>query len=281
MCSIGAWQTAAQEGQETPEPATVETDRYGFEMIYVPAGSFEMGITRQQFHDYIVSGALGDVPDSQVDLVEDIAAGQGVFEAYTATIPAFWIDRYEVTIEQYTSLTEVCIGTGRCSRIDLSRTPELASDPNQPQVKVTWFDAMRFCNGRGARLPSEEEWEYTASGPDNRLFPWGDTFVPDHVSTENTYPVGTRAGNVSWIGAYDMAGNAGEWVENHLKRYTPLSQEQSDILPIESDVQRVIRGGSYRTTVNFLTTFARSSDHPDTQGVMGIRCARSSDPRTP
>src|SRR5215216_789606 len=101
ICTPGVWRTGAQQTQETPEPGTVVIDPYGFEMVYVPAGSFEMGITRQQFHDFIVSGAFGDVPASQVDLLEDVATGQGVFDAYKATVRAFWIDRYEVTIEQY------------------------------------------------------------------------------------------------------------------------------------------------------------------------------------
>lgn len=283
ICIVGMWQTPAQQTQGTPESAIVVIDPYGFEMVYVPTGSFEMGITRQQFRNFIVSGALGDVPDFQINFLEDIAAEQGVFDTYTATAHAFWIDRYEVTIEQYSSRTELCIGTGQCSSINLSSIPELASDPDQPQVQVTWFDAMRFCIGREARLPSEEEWEYAASGPDNWHFPWGNNLIPDYIATDSTYPVGSKAGNVSWIGAYDMAGNAGEWVENRLMPYPILTQEHTGILPIESDIQRVVRGGSYRTTANFQTTFARRSERPDTQSAIGVgvRCARSSDPLSP
>ena len=132
ICTIGVLQIGAQQSEKTPEPGTIVVDRDGFEMVYVPAGSFEMGITRQQFQDFIGSGGLGDVLDSQIDFLEEITAEQGVFETYTATVRGFWIDRYEVTIEQYSSRTELCISIGQCSTIDFSSAPELAYDPNQP-----------------------------------------------------------------------------------------------------------------------------------------------------
>ncbi|MCA1827309.1 MAG: bifunctional serine/threonine-protein kinase/formylglycine-generating enzyme family protein [Myxococcales bacterium] len=79
---------------------------------------------------------------------------------------------------------------------------------------VDWNQAAAFCKWIGARLPSAEEWEYVASGGENRAYPWGDA-PPDEQRaqwrTEGTSPVGThRPGDSRW-GVRDLAGNVWEW----------------------------------------------------------------------
>jgi formylglycine-generating enzyme required for sulfatase activity len=56
---------------------------------------------------------------------------------------AFWIDRYEVTNGQYGS-------DGAFPGDDV------------PHDNLTWLEARDFCASRGARLPTEAEWEYAA-----------------------------------------------------------------------------------------------------------------------
>jgi hypothetical protein len=165
----------------------------------------------------------------------------------------FWINRYEVTNEQYGSIG--------CA--------EYSSQPHQPRNCVDWFDANDYCESLGGRLPTEYEWEYAARGPDNLIYPWGNEFVADNVvyfsnSRNKTAIVGNKPGGISWVGAYDMSGNLWEWTSTINKGYPHLN-----------DNRRVLRGGSFLGTehaVRLFTSF--SSNHDDRINFGGFRCAR-------
>lgn len=266
------------QGDSGIEAGTVAKDSFGFEMVYVPSGEFEMGIQLDALE--ILNQQLGI--DTQLELEE--YEFEGILNVYTANLPGFWMDRYEVTIEQYQNYHHLCMVTGKCldiRDIGLYR-PDLTSSSTQPQVGITWHDAMRFCVLRGARLPTEEEWEYAASGPDNYYFPWGNEPNLENVllesSDKRTYPVGSIPGNASWVGIYDMAGNAAEWVDDYFAPY-PGSPEE-DYANNTHEYYKVVRGGFYGFHLSQLTTYGRTPIHPEaSELVIGFRCARFGDPR--
>lgn len=179
----------------------------------------------------------------------------------------FWIDRFEVTNAQYGS-------SGRWS------------DDDRPRETIDWSDAKTHCEGRGARLPTEAEWEYAARGPDSLVYPWGDDFVADNVvyvenSGGETAEVGTRPAGASWVGAHDMSGNVREWtstiydVEAFPYPYNSADgREDGNRL----DVRRVLRGGSFVVTSYNLRSASRGRSYPDSGSTFGVgfRCARSS-----
>ena len=117
---------------------------------------------------------------------------------------------------------------------------------NYPVADVNWFAAKAFCEWRGARLPSETEWEKAARGPQGFEFPWGNEWDPKITNTgddgewdEGMAPVGSYPKNKSPYGAYDMSGNVWEWVEDWYEPYAGSDYQTAAF----GKHNRVIRGG--------------------------------------
>jgi formylglycine-generating enzyme required for sulfatase activity len=191
------------------------------EMILIPAGEFIMGTDNR-------------LPDEGPQ--------------HRVTLPAFYIDKYEVTNLQYKKFNDET--RGRSPRHWRNRTfPEGKAD--HPVVYVTWEDANAYCQWAGKRLPSDEEWEKAARGTDGRDFPWGDTFDTAKANSPvrwqeigafgDTTPVGAFEAGVSPYGVYDMSGNVWEWTASWYKAYP------GNTTPSESYGERykTLKGGSW------------------------------------
>jgi formylglycine-generating enzyme required for sulfatase activity len=224
------------------------------DMVFVPAGEFIMGS---------LDGDADEAPPRRVFL------------------PAFYIDRFEVTHAQY---AKFIAATGRKSPVDWVNgqfSPKLS---NHPVVNVTFDDAEAYAKWAGKRLPTEAEWEKAARGVDGRLFPWGNGTTNRSAwgewGKERTWPVGSFTNDVSPCGAMDMAGNVWEWTASWYDAYP--GNEELDLA--FGQKYRVIRGGGAieyygKPATRRCAQRAMSLPYGTFDGL-GFRCVADEAPRT-
>lgn len=271
-----------------PDFPTAITDERGVPMVLVPAGSFTMG------NDSYTALAECKKLHNDADCRQ---WGRFTAEepAHTVTLDDYYIDTYEVTNARYAE----CVAAGACDLPD--DTGSYTEDSyygdrryaDYPVTNVSWYDAQDYCRWRGARLPTEAEWEKAARGTDGRLYPWGDALNGDRLNfcdsncdlpwANNGYddghigtaPVGSYPRGASPYGAHDMAGNVWEWVADWYQRDYYGQSPERDPGGAASGEARGIRGGSWFSIDLEARTVGRDSDLPRSSWhTIGIRCAR-------
>jgi formylglycine-generating enzyme required for sulfatase activity len=222
------------------------------DMVRIPSGLFLRG-----YND----GGFDEKPERQIML------------------DAYWIDRFEVAYGNYLAFVSA---TGH--RKPISRYVkhfEKLSAPIQPAVYVSWDDADEYCRYRGARLPTEAEWEKAARGPNGFLWPWGNEDKQGWANTGNadpvefTAPVGSFSQDRSPFGIYDMDGNAMEWVADWYQEDSYKDTRSNPMGPA-TGFYRVIRGASWGTIGHETRLTIRLKMIPDFRDTtIGFRCAKS------
>ena len=212
------------------------------ELVEVPAGVFVMG--------------SGDGPASS-------RPARRVF------LGTFAIERTEVTAAAF---IDFLAATGQPG----ARTPTQAG---LPAVGVPWRQADEYCHWAGRRLPTEAEWEKAARGTDARRYPWGedwDSALANTTDNASRGPVapGTYPDGASPYGLLDMSGNVAEWVADYFDpAYYLVAPETNPLGPVEV-LDHGLRGGSWDSPADQVTTFFRDSSHsvmPNNR--VGFRCA--------
>jgi formylglycine-generating enzyme required for sulfatase activity len=228
------------------------------DMVLIPAGPYQMGAS--------YFSAIGDPSELPI---------------HTVNVPAFYMDRHEVTNAQYKIF---CDSTSRAYPLDpnnFTGMPNYFTNPtyaNYPVVNVSWEDASAYAAWAGKRLPTEAEWERAAKGNVDTLdYPWGNTWVAANANIfydvwedgdgyDYTSPVGHYSNGISPAGCYDMAGNVAEWCQDdgHMS-YTGAPIDGSAWMDNPRSSFRVCRGGSW------------NSDHLHGEyGCLEVRCANRS-----
>ncbi len=153
---------------------------------------------------------------------------------------------------------------------------------DHPVSESTWQGAVAFCAWRGARLPTEAEWEAAARGKQGRTYPWGETPpTPGHAvfgrGRGETDPVGSHPKGATPEGVFDLSGNEAEWTSSLSMPY-PYNAADGREDP-KALGERVTRGGDHvfdvapdQLTGTFRDGFSR--DPRRGHRHIGFRCAK-------
>jgi formylglycine-generating enzyme required for sulfatase activity len=201
--------------------------------------------------------------------------------AHTIYMDAFYMDVYEATNARYAQSVEAGVCTEPSSRSSYTRE-SYYGDPaydDYPVGHVNWEQAKIYCDWRGARLPTEAEWEKAARGGlVGKLYPWGHQ-EPDCSRVNfsgckgDTVKVGSYP--LNGYGLFDMAGNVWEYVWDWYSESYYVDSPSQDPIGLEDGLIRVMRGGSGFEEASFLRAANRGWDIPFSQtAYSGFRCAR-------
>ena len=181
--------------------------------------------------------------------------------------------------------------------------------PDHPAERVTWHEAVAFCNWANAEygsllpadckatLPAEAQWEYACRGPEKpsqRMNPEteyhtgeGEAALAEagwyEGNSENqTQPVGGKKAN-AW-GVHDFHGNVWEWccdvwdARAYRKRPDGWVAREWTLADARFDAEeqkyplRVLRGGSWGDSARFCRSSFRNGIGPDVRGrLVGFR----------
>lgn len=265
---------SGDQGFPTPQPI-IDGDR-----VLVPAG-------------YVV---LGNTPD-----------GWGNYELEPGINPvyldSFYIDRYEVTNQQYAAYLTTALNLGQVSMGDSDDVYDAVSDillieissqychitydsftdtfevedgfVDWPVVMVSWYGAYNYSTFYGERLPTESEWEKTARG-DASFFG-----MYDGIGIGYPYPWGDARPNETLTNFGDSEG-APESVYYHLEGMSwfgayNMAGNVREWTATSIGSAKIHRGGSFLSPPEYLRTAARAYTDPIvTERGIGFRCV--SDP---
>jgi len=257
LAAVGSGAIAA-----LPKEITTEG---GVEMVLIPAGSFIMGDEK---------GEPDETP-------------------HKVYVDAFYMDRYQVTQQEYERL--------------MGENPSRWKGARDPVDQVRWSDAVKYCNARsreeglepcydletwrcnfdanGYRLPTEAEWEYACRAGTKTSYYFGDDERKLRVfawfeqnSGGRHHPVGQKLPN-PW-GLFDMHGNVWEWCNDFYKvDYYRESPERNPRGPDEGET-KVLRGGCFSSKPRECRSSHRYYENPAYSDVCfgydiyGFRCVR-------
>lgn len=179
----------------------------------------------------------------------------------------FYLDVYEVTCRDYKKFIDE---TNRQPPPTWKDGNYPAGSELHPVIGVSWEDAMAYAQWAGKRLPTEEEWEFAARGPEGRLYPWGNKWESKCANADKVQNGLTNVGTykcASPFGVQDLIGNAWEWTNSP---WVPYPGGKLTNPPHASD--KVIRGGSWESP----RTFINSTSRGGFKGIgvqTGFRCA--------
>ena len=253
--------------------------------------------------------AYGNIKSFTPSLIEWIMVEGGDFQMgsnngstdeqpiHLVSISSFKMSKYEISNAQYcVFLNDIsCNSNGSFNGVEYINIAAAdcqiefqneifipkAGKNNFPVVFVTWPGASEFAAWTGCRLATEAEWEFAARGGNlaTETTYSGSNTIGDVAwyftnSEEHTHEVGNKAPNE--LGLYDMSGNVWEWlIDWYQSDYYSISPQDNPQGP-DSGIERMFRGGSWRSGPSYCRLAYRSNNIPSySDDFIGFRVVKS------
>ena len=307
-------QTAPAATQSDSAPPHPKADAAGYDldmpMVLVPEGEFILGSNKtdteglQERYGFATPIYLDEHPRQKATLpafmIDAYEVSNKQFKAFILAtdraLPYEWgHNGYGLTMEEASTMDMARLRDIAANdfKLDMDTTTmprqalmeEMQKEQHKrdpfPVTGISWYYAYAYCRWKNKRLPTEREWEKAARGPDGLEYPWGndwDTAITntgdDHDWENGIAPTGSYPMNKSPYGAYDMAGNVWEWVDDWYHPYPGSTYESENF----GEKMKVIRGGGGGIGHYALSYFFRGATRQFAEPVMagedvGFRCA--------
>jgi iron(II)-dependent oxidoreductase len=257
------------------------------EMVDVAAGTYPIGSDAEEPYDNEHPRHLAELPGFRIDRFPVSCADQlsfmedGGYSRRELWSPDGWewVTTFGIEAPEYWER--------RGAEWMMSRFGVVVPvDPGLPLMHVSYFEAEAHARWRGARLPTETEWEVAASWDPalhrQRRHPWGDEPAsPQRANLDRRLfspaPLGSFPGGRSALGCEQMEGDVWEWTSSDFAPHPGFRAfpypEYSE--PFFGGGFKVLRGGSWATAPRVARATFRNWDSPLRRQIFsGFRCAQ-------
>ncbi|HYS53746.1 MAG TPA: SUMF1/EgtB/PvdO family nonheme iron enzyme [Thermoanaerobaculia bacterium] len=213
------------------------------------------------------------------------------FPAHRVEVPAFEIDRHNVTNGQYLDYMKATgaqpphFWTMRDGGWYWRGMFALIPLPLDAPVYATYEQADAYARWRGRQVPSEAQYHRAAFGTpsgDERRYPWGDE-QPDATRGNFAFanwdpvPVGSYPAGASAWGVHDLVGNGWEWTSTvfaGFEGFRPMTSYPNYSVDFFDGEHYVLKGGSPATARDLIRRGFRNWFRPNYPYLYAtFRCA--------
>jgi formylglycine-generating enzyme required for sulfatase activity len=195
----------------------------------------------------------------------------------TAWMPAFYLDRTEVTVGAWRAWRAGLSLLGESDGLEPDEEPPEGAADDLPVTRISRDSARRYAREvRGGHLPTLEEYLRAVRGAGNGTWPWGPRFLNHRAHLEGDglaqgpLPVGSFPLGAGPQGVLDLIGNVAEW------------SDSSQTFGGRSRAAPLVWGGSWATAPEPAVPWGGRSRGQGRTGdrspEVGFRVARAVDP---